>query len=480
MRIHAEQADENKIHRQITAGAGTGKTERIARLIVEQLQAGVAPEQMVALTYGVQAARELKERIQTVAAQTMGQRPALSQMAVGTIHSVCLALLKQFVPRYASFRLLSEAQVFLLLKKHFRDLALGDVRLVDGPMTGETLTRSVYDLRALQDVLAVLREGDIDWSQVPRPLFESCQRFQALMRQERALDYPGLLRATVRALENTTDPDCLRLRAHIQTTVRAAFFDEHQDINFIQERLVQVFADLGAAVTVVGDGQQAIFGWRGCDAEYMRTFAQRYGARTERLDRNYRSSAAVLAAAARFSVEGGVLQAASPQASEPGDLSAARFPTPQAQAQSIVCRIQELLGTPFQDAAHSPPRGLSYSDMAVLCRSVRQSGAAIVAELEAAGIPYTVSGLGGLFAASEVQAVVTSFLFLSAQPRLVRERGRVVGRLVVTAEEVAQAWRAANLGFEEEAIVAAVAYLEEQRQCVLAGRGEEQREEAAC
>jgi DNA helicase-2/ATP-dependent DNA helicase PcrA len=478
-------------HRQITARAGSGKTQRIASLVVESLKQGAPPESIMAITYGVQAAQELRERILLIAGQELGPTPGLSQMTIGTIHSVCLALLKRHLPRYASYRSLSDAQVYLLLKQNFRALGLDKIRLQDGPQAGNLLDNSIWDLRVLMDVLAVLREGDIDWSHVPKPLRQACRNYKDLMRREHALDYPGLLQSTVQALRNTEDEYCRNLRRYITETVKHLYVDEYQDVSPIQELLIQTFADLGTSITTVGDPSQAIFGWRGCDARYVTTFTQRYGGQQERLENNYRSSAGIVDVAQSFlkseqsflssetdEMFAGTMYAAGHQQTEVGDLQAAQFADPQQEAQYVVRRIQELIGTPFRDQRGGPLRGLTYSDIAVLCRSVSQSAGPTVEALTAAGIPCQVAGLGGLFAAAEVQAVVKSFLFLAGCPEIIRQGsktqgsktrggrakgGKFVDEQEVTADDVAQAWRKADLGFSTAGIEAGMAYLMEQK-----------------
>lgn len=132
-------------------------------------------------------------------------------------------------------------------------------------------------------------------------------------------------------------------------TAKHLFVDEYQDVNPIQERLIQTFADLGVSVTTVGDPGQAIFGWRGCDARYVTTFTERYGGQQERLENNYRSSPGVVAAAQSFlgawagADNMSIMQAAGHQQSEAGDLQAGQFTDPQQECQassySYVLRI---------------------------------------------------------------------------------------------------------------------------------------------
>ena len=186
----------------------------------------------------------------------------------------------------------------------------------------------------------------------------------------------------------------------------------------------------------------------------------------EWLDNNYRSSAGIIAAAQSIiggQASGEAIRAAGHQVTEEGDLQAGRFADPNAEADFIVGRIRDLVGAPFEDRRNDAPRGLTYGDIAVLCRSVRQSAGAVVEALAAAGIPHRVSGLGGLFAAPEVRAVVKSFLFLAGRPELIREGRRVVSRRAVTADDVAQAWRQADVGFSDTEIAAGITYLEEQQ-----------------
>src|SRR5690606_9440713 len=96
---------------------------------------------------------------------------------------------------------------------------------------------------------------------------------------------------------------------------------------------------------------------------------------------------------------------------ERGDLLALEFANPSDEAQWIVRRIEELQGMPFTDRPDAQPRGLSWSDCAVLYRTVKDAEP-LVEELRARGIPYIVKGLATLFDAPEVDALVGMFRFM--------------------------------------------------------------------
>src|SRR5581483_10940433 len=104
--------------------------------------------------------------------------------------------------------------------------------------------------------------------------------------------------------------------------------------------------------------------------------------------------------------------AAGHQTWERGDLLALTFDTPEAEAAWIVDRIEHLKGVPFRDAPASEPRGLSWSDCAVLFRSVAKDSEPVVAELRRRGIPFVVKGLNRLFESPEIRSVVSMLRFV--------------------------------------------------------------------
>ncbi len=96
-----------------------------------------------------------------------------------------------------------------------------------------------------------------------------------------------------------------------------------------------------------------------------------------------------------------------------GDVLCLEFPSPDEEAVWIAEKTRSLVGLPFVDRPDSARRGLSYSDVAVLLRSVKGSGDPIVCALRDAGIPVVVVGMTGLFETVEVEAAVVTFEFMA-------------------------------------------------------------------
>ncbi|WP_406174396.1 hypothetical protein [Streptomyces sp. NBC_00996] len=136
------------------------------------------------------------------------------------------------------------------------------------------------------------------------------------------------------------------------------------------------------------------------------------------------------------------------QSYDRGDLLALTFGTPQEEAAWICDPIEWMIGLPFTDRADAPPRGLAYSDFAVLFSSVSGDADPLVTEMRARGIRYIIKGLSRLFQMPEVQAAKTGFDDIAET---------VDGDAVVTA------WTGARLGLHEEALKHGVKILDEAR-----------------
>ena len=102
------------------------------------------------------------------------------------------------------------------------------------------------------------------------------------------------------------------------------------------------------------------------------------------------------------------------------------FPDAEAEAAGIARRIASLVGTPFRDGPDAEPRGLAYSDCAVLMRSVKNDAGPITDALKAAAIPYVLKGMANLLLPTEAEAAAVSFDFLAGEWAAMRSRRRGV------------------------------------------------------
>lgn len=122
---------------QLIACAGFGKTEVVARRVVNLLRpakqgGGCSPASVVAFTFTDKAAAELKERIHDRCREAFGEVVGLADMYVGTIHGFCLELLKSEVPKYMKYEVLNEAQQMLFVDRHSRASGLTQSTTLDG------------------------------------------------------------------------------------------------------------------------------------------------------------------------------------------------------------------------------------------------------------------------------------------------------------------------------------------------------------
>lgn len=404
---------------QIIACAGSGKTQVISQRIAALLaKPGVEPKNIVAFTFTDKSAAELKERVLSLVARELGPVRGLAEMYIGTMHGYCLDLLHRLVPEKFKYTVLTDITAQLLVDRYSKKSGLTTC-----PTTAkQDFLRKFVNSKLYLQVVSVLREDRVDFELVPAGVRDSLERYVSLLNERSLFDYTAIISNAVDYLygDRYEDDDFGRVQDHIRNDLRYVVVDEYQDVNPLQERLVSGLVRFGANLCVVGDDDQTIYQWRGSQVANIVTFAERYpGVRKVTLAHNFRSSKGVVEVgrAVAERVPSGqrlpkAMEAAGHQRWERGDLLALSFDTPDDEAAWIVDRIEHLRGVPFQDEPRSEVRGLSWSDCAVLFRSVSKDSGPVVAELRRRGIPFIVKGLNRLFESPEIQAVVGIFRYM--------------------------------------------------------------------
>jgi uncharacterized protein (TIGR00375 family) len=378
----------------IVAGPGSGKTRsiahRLARLVVER---GVSAEQCLAITFTRRAAAELGERLAHLI--------PVGEVCVHTFHSLGLALLSEH-PNLAGlqrgFRIATEADRAALLA----------TTLAVMPGKAKSL---------LQAISRAKRTG------VPA----SDEIAHALAAYDRALalrnwiDFDDLVGRTVALL--VAEP---RLTARF----RHICVDEFQDVDEQQYRLLKLLGG-DANVCVIGDPDQAIYGFRGADAACFARFAVDFpGAATIELRRNYRSTGTIVAAASQVIGRADGLVRVARDMHERIAIHVA--PTEAAEAEFVVQMLERLIGghSFFSiDSGRATGRkaSLGFADFAVLYRTEAQS-AALREALGRAGMPFKTSAHGPICDKPAVQEMLraldhaTADMPLSARLRAAAER----------------------------------------------------------
>ncbi len=444
-------------HLQLIACAGSGKTEVVARRVATLLDPAreprLSPANIVAFTFTEKAAGELKQRIVERTRDAHGEVVGMAEMFVGTIHAFCLELLTTEVPEYMKYEVFNAVQQSLFIDRNSRKSGL--TATVD--LNGKPLRRYL-DTPHYSSALQILREDDVDDALVSSSLKSGLAAYQALLAQHHYLDYSAIMDRAVIELETNDD-----FRKRIGERIKHVIVDEYQDVNPIQERLVRAMADAGAHVCVVGDDDQTIYQWRGSDVSNILTFKDRYAnVHQVRLQENFRSSEGVIDLAREFIKQNQhrldkAMVPTNAQPYEKGDIVALGHDTPEEEARYIAETIKELVGVAFTDA-DGTRRGLSWSDMAILFRSVAKNAAPVIAALDEAGIPYVVEGMNNLFHTHEAEAARQLFYFMD-------------GRM--GANELAAYWRIPRFGFDSDAVHTAVANASKARSRLLNNAGQE-------
>jgi DNA helicase-2/ATP-dependent DNA helicase PcrA len=411
----------------IIACAGSGKTEVISRRIGECVREGTDRNSIVAFAFNEKAAAELKTRIRKHMEELVPDNPALGDMYIGTIHSFCLRLLKELDPSYRNYEVIDEVQQNALICSMFnynQGRGIGLNRIKD--QTGDSYFNTI---RKFVNTLTVMHIENISPDGLQNPLLRDCvQQYRRLTRERPNcfLDFDSIIDETVRRLQED-----LHAREYIQTHFRHIVVDEYQDIDPRQEELIRLLAASADSLCVVGDDDQAIYGWRGADIQNILTFERRnQGRNISRIELtdNFRSSHAIVEVAneavrgltqrlqkamtARH-WEGPVGQELLIETmAEQGDIHRRQLTSPEEEARYIAARILELRGVSIQEP-NRPPRGLDWGDMAILLRSVRNSAQPLVDEFNRRGIPCVVKGIKGLFNHPEIWIIQAAFCQLA-------------------------------------------------------------------
>jgi len=383
----------------VLAGPGTGKTTTLVEAVVERVRRGLDPEQVLVLTFSRKAANELRTRITTRLART------LSSPSAWTFHSFCYALLRAERPAEAGnrpLRLLSGPEQELQV----RELLLGSAELgtVSWPPELQAALRTRGLSEEVRSLLSRARgvaldpaglataaraAGREDWWAVARFFAE----YLDVLDAREAVDYGELVHQAVVLAEQP------EVRARLRARFPVVFVDEFQDTDPAQEALLRALAGDGRDLVVVGDPDQAIYGFRGAEVRGLLDFPSRFPTRSGQaapvltLRRSRRAGAALLAASRSVAqlvpLSGLDARAARlhralhPAPDLPaGQLEVVTYPSQGAEAEAIADVLRR---------AHLAD-GLPWSSMAVLVRSGVRSIPLLRRVLSAAGVPLEVAG----------------------------------------------------------------------------------------
>jgi ATP-dependent DNA helicase Rep len=376
----------------VLAGAGSGKTRVITAKIAHLIdKAGIAAQQITAVTFTNKAAREMKDRIARLLGPDNGRG-----LVVSTFHTLGLNILRRELGAAGlrpGFSIFDEQDVEQLL----RELAKKNEADKD------TLQRARGQISAwkndLVDPDTALASADDDFDAFRAILYGAYQR---ALRAYNAVDFDDLILLPVSLLRADRE-----LRERWQNRIRYLLVDEYQDTNSAQYELVRLLVGVRGALTVVGDDDQSIYAWRGARPENLVRLRKDFQSlKLIKLEQNYRSTGRILHAANTLIANNEhVFEKRLWSELGPGEmLRVVNCRDEEDEAERV---ISEIVHHRFNTS--SP-----YSHYAILYRGNHQARPFEKA-LRTQNIPYFLSGGTSFFARSEVKDVM-AYLRLLANP----------------------------------------------------------------
>ncbi len=268
----------------IVAGAGSGKTRvltyRIAHLVRDR---GVHPGSVLAITFTNKAAREMKDRLQSLVGG------AIKLMWVSTFHSACARILRRSgapLGYSSNFTIYDESDAERLMTQVCRELNYDPKRLAPRAMRHAVSS-------AKDELLGPSEFADRAMTWFDKKVVDAYALYQRRLEQANAVDFDDLIMQTVRLFRE--HPDVL---AEYQRRFRYVLVDEFQDTNVAQYELLKLLVASHRNLTVVGDGDQSIYAFRGATVRNILDFEADFpDALVILLEQNYRSTQTILSAA---------------------------------------------------------------------------------------------------------------------------------------------------------------------------------------
>ena len=374
----------------VLAGAGSGKTRvltsRIAHILHERL---CQPSNILAITFTNKAAGEMKERLSA----NLGD---VETMWVCTIHSMCVRILRRFGEAggvKSNFSIYSETERGNVIKKLVKEQELDEKMLKsvkfhigEAKMLG--LDPDQYYLRNKQ-------------AHNIRTVTDIYERYNEYLKGCNALDFDDLLVETLRLLRGHDE-----VREYLADKFRYIHVDEFQDTNAVQFEIIKLLASKHGNLFAVGDDDQSIYGWRGAEIENILKFDKDFpGAKIYKLQRNYRSTKAILNLANLVIAKNGNRHEKTLWT------DAEQGATPE-YIQSDDEKDEAFFATKTINSAVYA--GGKYSDFAVLMR-INALSRSFEQEFAKYGVPYKVFGGFKFFERKEIKDVL-AYLRLVANP----------------------------------------------------------------
>ncbi|GHT21314.1 DNA helicase [Planctomycetales bacterium] len=378
----------------VLAGAGTGKTRVVTYRIARLIQHGIRPNRILAVTFTNKAAREMQERIGKLLKAHSGKlKPEIS-----TFHSLCVRILRRHITK------LGYPQQFAIYDRGDQESiarqVLKEVRVQEAALKPAELLARISSWKS-ESITADNVHTHI-WSAKDHLASLAYVRYQAALKTLGAVDFDDLLLVTEELFRKF--PDVLKEES---ARFDHLLVDEYQDTNMSQYRIVKGLALPHRNLCVVGDDDQAIYGWRGADVKHILSFQKDWtDAKVVRLEENYRSTKQIIHWANTLIANNRQRHGKKLVSPLDGDNPVIlQCKDAETEAKTVIARINERI-----EKATVQPR-----DIAILFRTNDQPRA-FEMELRNHKIPYILIGGQSFFDRKEVRDIL-AYLKVVNRPR---------------------------------------------------------------
>ncbi len=270
----------------VIAGAGAGKTKTITHRILHIINSGVAPRNILAVTFTNKAASEMRERVLSLMNKE-GISNEEGLPTVATFHSLCATILRNE----------SEA---IGIKRHFVILDRTDsMKAIKEAMEKSGVSDKQFEPRTIlghisrqkgEGNTAQVYERNYGSEYVPGVIAKVWRNYEVILEREQALDFDDLLLKTMLLFSTRKD-----ILSRYSSTWQYIHIDEYQDTNKVQFSIARLLASEHGNMCVVGDIDQNIYSWRGASIDNILDFEKEFpGAKVVTLEQNYRSTKTIV------------------------------------------------------------------------------------------------------------------------------------------------------------------------------------------
>jgi len=386
----------------VLAGAGSGKTKTITSRLAYLIYCGIDPSTTLTLTFTNKAAKEMRERALQLVGKVVESPPFLA-----TFHKFGLAFLKNYIHllgRKNDFIIIDTEDQRRILKK------LGEQIEIHPATLQKEISRFKNSLMSPNEVIKIpefKEKGEV------------YQNYQLYLQEHNLVDFDDLLLLTYQIL--ATNP---QLAEQLSRQYQYIMVDEYQDTNNLQLHILKQLCLTHNNICVVGDDDQAIYGWRGANHRNILNFEREFNAKVVKLELNYRSTPQILERANRLISynKNRYSKTLRPTCPKGIPVQVEEFPNEQAEARGIASKIANLL-----------TNGVDPSQIAVLYR-INALSRGLEEGLRSYKIPYKLVGGTNFYEREEIKDLI-AYLRVIANPeddysflRIVNKPKRGIGR----------------------------------------------------